>query len=60
MKKTMLLASAAMIGVGFLAAHVKAQAVPEKDNLEQNMIAPSSEAEVRRDTPMRAPHLRMN
>jgi hypothetical protein len=29
MKKTMLLASAAMIGVGFLAAHVKAQGVPQ-------------------------------
>ena len=29
MKKTMLLASAAIIGVGFLAAHVKAQGVPQ-------------------------------
>ena len=29
MKKTMLLASAAMIGVGFLAAHAKAQGVPQ-------------------------------
>ena len=29
MKKTMLLASAAMIGVGFLAAHVKAQGFPQ-------------------------------
>ena len=29
MKKTMLLASAAMIGVGFLAIHVKAQGVPQ-------------------------------
>ena len=29
MKKTMLLAGAAMIGVGFLAAHVKAQGVPQ-------------------------------
>jgi PRC-barrel domain len=29
MKKTMLLASAAMIGVGLLAAHVKAQGVPQ-------------------------------
>ena len=29
MKKTMLLASAAMIGVGFLAAHVTAQGVPQ-------------------------------
>ena len=44
MKKTMLLAGAAMIGGSVLAAHVKPQAVPEKDNLE---IAPSSEAEAR-------------
>jgi hypothetical protein len=29
MKKTMLLASAAMIGVGFLAAHANAQGVPQ-------------------------------
>ena len=29
MKKTMLLASAAMIGFGFLAAHAKAQGVPQ-------------------------------
>ena len=29
MKKTMLLASAAMVGVGFLAAHAKAQGVPQ-------------------------------
>ena len=29
MKKTMLLASAAMIGLGFLAAHAKAQGVPQ-------------------------------
>jgi hypothetical protein len=29
MKKTMLLASAAMIGVGFLAAQAKAQGVPQ-------------------------------
>ena len=29
MKKTMLLASAAMIGVGFLAPHAKAQGVPQ-------------------------------
>ena len=29
MKKTMLFASAAMIGVGFLAAHAKAQGVPQ-------------------------------
>jgi hypothetical protein len=29
MKKTMLLASAAMIGVGFLAANAKAQGVPQ-------------------------------
>ena len=29
MKKTMLLASAAMVGVGFLAGHAKAQGVPQ-------------------------------
>ena len=29
MKKTMLLASAAMVGVGFLGAHAKAQGVPQ-------------------------------
>jgi hypothetical protein len=33
MKKAMLLASAAMIGVGFLAAHVNAQGIPQTVNI---------------------------